>query len=103
MQEGVVIFSQKDVDTGLMKHMTGYAEDMGVSVSDMLRHVFIRRMANDMAQHLLTGDFSPDFVKDTKIKPWMDRHGCEQILEWTLYIILSDNHYYEEKPGGELQ
>ena len=86
MSDGVVIFSQRDVDTGLMGYMDEYADEMGLSVPDMLRQVFVRRLADDLAHVAALGELSEDFKKDAKMKWWMDEHGVETILDWMLFV-----------------
>jgi len=93
MQEGVVIFSQKDVDTGLMGAMEAYAKELEMSIPDMLRQVFIRRVASDLAHYDLEGVNSVDFYHDKLIASHTDDCGC-----LTMLSIMADHAKEKMKP-----
>lgn len=97
MQEGVVIFSQKDVDSGLMEDMSGYADDLGLTVPDMLRQIFIRRITSDMVHYLSSGETSYDFRLDKEMAHLVDRWGYE-----TMRNVMVKNQYSKsvEVSGG---
>ena len=49
MLEGTVVFSQKDSDDGLIELMENYAKAVRIPVSDLLKYLFMERLAMDLS------------------------------------------------------
>ena len=96
MQEGVVIFSQKDIEEGLMDDMVGYAADMGLTVPEMVRQVFLRRLANDLAHFALNEDTSKDFKMDKQTAYMVNDWGYKTMLGITMKYIVEE---YQQEIG----
>lgn len=102
MQEGVVIFSQKDIEEGLMDDMVGYAEDMGLTVPEMVRQIFLRRLANDLAYFSIADDTSKDFKMDKQTAYMVNEWGYKVMLGITMKYIV-DEYQKEIGIAGGLQ
>ena len=73
-------FEKKDVEDGLLYFMEEYAEDMGTTVPEMLKRIFIRRVAKDGAFKIVTGETSPDFLEDkVVVEHMLEKYDINQL------------------------
>ncbi len=100
MSEGVVIFSQKDIDDDLMADMEVYAKGMGMSIPDMLRQLFVNRVAADMACHRLTGNFSKEVMIDAKVSKLVDDYGYKSMLSAIFQSLVKEHEQHIGVPNN---
>jgi len=96
-------FEKKDVEDGILHFMEEYAEDMGTTVPEMLKRIFIRRVARDGAFKLATGDTSPDFLEDKIcVGEFFEKYDINKVYSTLVF-------YYDEKfskmmaSGGDIK
>ena len=99
MQDGVVIFSQKDVDQGLMEIMEAFANDWELSVADMVKQIFARRIAEHIAHFRANGYHEDVFYEDKALATVGENGHCIVLIDYLVNRIMDDKH----KPSGVLQ
>ena len=84
-----------------MGYMEAFAKDLELSVPDMLRQVFIRRCADDIAHAKAYGSHSVEFLEDRATAHLADKWGPTMMM-----VVLVDNYMenkYKVKAVSEVQ